>query len=340
MKRIAILSGAAAVVGVGAELSKAPLRTPAGGHGCHRPQRDRRGRVLRGAVGPHPDQRLPGPLRLLVDAGRRRLGAGCRTHPIGRAIRAWQRTVPSVILLTHVHPDHAGAARELATIWGCPILVHPAEIPIANGDFAAMTRYAGPMDRWLILPLMRPSASADANRSSRQAASGETCARSDRAARSPALTAGSGCTAGPHPGARRLCPGPGQGRHQWRRAPHAPGECRDGPAVGSPGFLPRRPGTRRGTASGRVPRSGRSPVSSRPSLPAAMGVRSRAWVRRPSSGSSPPGCDRRRVKGALTATRRAFAAAAAHAATKGWTGSPARAMSHGCGWTRSPLQGS
>jgi glyoxylase-like metal-dependent hydrolase (beta-lactamase superfamily II) len=64
-------------------------------------------------------------------------------------------TVPSSILLTHVHPDHSGSARELAAAWGCHVLVHPAEIPIATGDFAAMTRYAGPMDRWLILPLMR-----------------------------------------------------------------------------------------------------------------------------------------------------------------------------------------
>ena len=68
---------------------------------------------------------------------------------------AGPETVPSAILLTHVHPDHSGSARELAAEWGCPILVHPAEIPIASGDFAAMTRYAGPMDRWLILPLMR-----------------------------------------------------------------------------------------------------------------------------------------------------------------------------------------
>jgi glyoxylase-like metal-dependent hydrolase (beta-lactamase superfamily II) len=63
--------------------------------------------------------------------------------------------VPSAILLTHVHPDHSGSARELAAAWCCPILVHPDEIPIASGDFEAMVRYAGPMDRWLILPLMR-----------------------------------------------------------------------------------------------------------------------------------------------------------------------------------------
>ena len=62
---------------------------------------------------------------------------------------------PLAILLTHVHPDHEGAARELAEAWGCPVFAHPAEIPIGTGDFAAMVRYAGPLDRWLILPLMR-----------------------------------------------------------------------------------------------------------------------------------------------------------------------------------------
>jgi glyoxylase-like metal-dependent hydrolase (beta-lactamase superfamily II) len=62
---------------------------------------------------------------------------------------------PSAILLTHAHPDHDGSARELARTWGCPIFAHPAEVPLATGDFGAMTRYAGPLDRWLILPLIR-----------------------------------------------------------------------------------------------------------------------------------------------------------------------------------------
>ena len=76
-------------------------------------------------------------------------------------IRAAVRTVlgpeaaPSCILLTHVHPDHSGSARELAVAWDCAVLVHPAEIPIATGDFEAMAHYAGPMDRWVILPVMR-----------------------------------------------------------------------------------------------------------------------------------------------------------------------------------------
>ena len=62
---------------------------------------------------------------------------------------------PAAILLTHVHPDHSGAAQRLADAWDCPIVLHPAERPIAEGDFAAMERFAGPLDRWLILPLMR-----------------------------------------------------------------------------------------------------------------------------------------------------------------------------------------
>ena len=63
--------------------------------------------------------------------------------------------VPSAIVLTHAHPDHAGSARELAQAWRCPVHVHPDELPLATGDFAAMGRYAGPLDRRLILPVMR-----------------------------------------------------------------------------------------------------------------------------------------------------------------------------------------
>lgn len=62
---------------------------------------------------------------------------------------------PVAILLTHAHPDHAGSALELALTWDCPVYVHPAELPMAEGDFAAMTATAGPLDRWLVLPLLR-----------------------------------------------------------------------------------------------------------------------------------------------------------------------------------------
>ena len=89
---------------------------------------------------------------ILVDAGWE--GDGPRIQAAAQALLGSGLT-PSAILLTHVHPDHSGSARELAGAWGCPVYVHPAEMPIATGDFAAMERSAGPLDRWLILPLMR-----------------------------------------------------------------------------------------------------------------------------------------------------------------------------------------
>lgn len=62
---------------------------------------------------------------------------------------------PWAILLTHAHPDHSGAAAELARGWGCPVHLHPAELPIATGDLSAMRRVAAPLDRWVVLPLLR-----------------------------------------------------------------------------------------------------------------------------------------------------------------------------------------
>lgn len=62
---------------------------------------------------------------------------------------------PAAILLTHCHPDHAGSALLLAQSWGCSVYMHPDELPIATGDFAAMAASAGPLDRWVVLPLMR-----------------------------------------------------------------------------------------------------------------------------------------------------------------------------------------
>lgn len=59
------------------------------------------------------------------------------------------------ILLTHCHPDHSGAALGLARGWGCRVWMHPAEVPIACGDFAAMSACAGPLDHWVVLPAMR-----------------------------------------------------------------------------------------------------------------------------------------------------------------------------------------
>ena len=62
---------------------------------------------------------------------------------------------PTAILLTHCHPDHSGAARYLAGLWNCPVYMHARELPIANGDFAAMQVSAGPLDRYVVLPFLR-----------------------------------------------------------------------------------------------------------------------------------------------------------------------------------------
>jgi glyoxylase-like metal-dependent hydrolase (beta-lactamase superfamily II) len=66
------------------------------------------------------------------------------------------KTPPTAILLTHDHPDHAGSALELARIWGCSVYLHPDEMPLAvNKDLATVKRYANPLDRWLIMPMLR-----------------------------------------------------------------------------------------------------------------------------------------------------------------------------------------
>jgi glyoxylase-like metal-dependent hydrolase (beta-lactamase superfamily II) len=63
---------------------------------------------------------------------------------------------PTAILLTHDHPDHAGSALELARIWDCPVYLHPDELPLAvTKDLATVKKYANPLDRWLILPMLR-----------------------------------------------------------------------------------------------------------------------------------------------------------------------------------------
>ncbi len=63
---------------------------------------------------------------------------------------------PSSILLTHDHPDHAGSALELAHIWGCQVYVHPDELPVAaHGSLSTFEKYANPLDRWAVLPLLR-----------------------------------------------------------------------------------------------------------------------------------------------------------------------------------------
>ena len=63
---------------------------------------------------------------------------------------------PASILLTHGHPDHAGAVLELAHLWDCPIYVHPDELPyVSIEDLPTIEKYANPLDRWIILPILR-----------------------------------------------------------------------------------------------------------------------------------------------------------------------------------------
>jgi glyoxylase-like metal-dependent hydrolase (beta-lactamase superfamily II) len=41
-------------------------------------------------------------------------------------------------------------------MWGCPVYVHPDELPLATtGDLSTVEKYANPLDRWIILPLLR-----------------------------------------------------------------------------------------------------------------------------------------------------------------------------------------
>jgi len=89
----------------------------------------------------------------LIDTGMPKQGErirGVATALFGPSAR------PSAILLTHVHPDHAGSALELARAWQVPIYLHPAEMDLATAtDLATVTRYATPLDRAIVLPLMR-----------------------------------------------------------------------------------------------------------------------------------------------------------------------------------------
>ncbi len=174
MKRIGILAGAGslAVVAIVLVARRWRPRGPAGLRGRAEGTVDAARRASPGATGASAteiaqDVYLLGPWGrtqtnaylvadgsswILVDAG---WGSdGPRIQAAARSLLGPGPT-PSAILLTHAHPDHAGSARELAQAWGCPVYAHPAELPLATGDFAAMARYAGPLDRWLILPLMR-----------------------------------------------------------------------------------------------------------------------------------------------------------------------------------------
>ena len=93
-----------------------------------------------------------GPSWVLIDAGW--ANDASRIERAARSLSGADAR-PAAILLTHCHPDHCGSARELARSWDCEVYMHPDELPIASGDFAAISACAGPLDRWIILPMMR-----------------------------------------------------------------------------------------------------------------------------------------------------------------------------------------
>jgi deazaflavin-dependent oxidoreductase (nitroreductase family) len=131
------------VVDTGPEEGRSPVREIAPGVVCVGPWGRTQTNVylVRGATG-----------WLLVDTG----WAGDADRIVAatkEALGVEQR--PGAIVLSHAHPDHSGAARELAGRWSCPVYLHPDELPIAMGDFDAMREAAGTLDRWVVLPALR-----------------------------------------------------------------------------------------------------------------------------------------------------------------------------------------
>ncbi len=91
-----------------------------------------------------------GPAWVLIDTA---LAASRRGDPAAAESLFGAGTRPAAILLTHIHPDHAGSALELARLWDLPVHVHPGELPLASGRY--LPEYGNPLDRWLIAPLLR-----------------------------------------------------------------------------------------------------------------------------------------------------------------------------------------
>ena len=93
-----------------------------------------------------------GPSWVLVDAG----SPGCAA-PIREAAESLFGVglAPVSILITHDHPDHVGAVRELIKVWGCPAYAHPDEMVMVRGDMATFREYGHPLDRWVVLPMLR-----------------------------------------------------------------------------------------------------------------------------------------------------------------------------------------
>jgi glyoxylase-like metal-dependent hydrolase (beta-lactamase superfamily II) len=91
-----------------------------------------------------------GPAWVLIDAGWPNQGQLIKETA---ELLFGPNTRPATILITHLHPDHAGSARELAALWSRPVLVHPAELPLAAETYPP--EYYGPIDRWVVAPLLR-----------------------------------------------------------------------------------------------------------------------------------------------------------------------------------------
>lgn len=87
----------------------------------------------------------------LIDAG----SAGCGPVILKAATSLFGDAAPTGIFMTHYHPDHTGSVRELAGMWDCPVWLDRAELELVLGGLSTLERYAGPLDRWFILPLMR-----------------------------------------------------------------------------------------------------------------------------------------------------------------------------------------
>lgn len=82
-------------------------------------------------------------------------GKGKRIREVAEALFGLGNA-PTAILLTHVHPDHSGSALELARAWDCAVYLHPDELELAiSRSLATVAHYANPLDRRLILPILR-----------------------------------------------------------------------------------------------------------------------------------------------------------------------------------------